>query len=42
LRNIPGQFPNALQNKFRDLGFLGIGVCAVRWERPDYLEEESE
>jgi hypothetical protein len=42
LRNVPGQFPNALQNKFRDLGFLGIGVCAVRWERPDYLEEESE
>lgn len=42
LRNIPGQFPNALQNKFRDLGFLGISVRAVRRERSDYLKEESE
>ena len=41
LRNIPGQFPDALQNEFRYLGFLGVHDRAVRWERPDDLKEES-
>jgi hypothetical protein len=42
LRNIPGQFPDTLQNEFRHLGFLGVRGRAIRWERPDDLKEESE
>lgn len=41
LRNIPGQFPYALQNEFRYLGFLGVRDGAVRWERSDDLKEKS-
>jgi hypothetical protein len=42
LRNIPGQFPYALQNEFRYLGFRGVREGAVRWKWSDDLEEKSE
>lgn len=42
LRNISGQFPDAFQNEFCDLGFLGVSERAIRWERPDYLKEKTE
>jgi hypothetical protein len=42
LRNIPGQFPYALQNEFCYLGFLGVREGAVRWEWSDDLKEKSE
>ena len=42
LWNISGQFPDALQDEFCDLGFLGVGARAIRWERPDYLKEKTE
>ena len=41
LRNVPGQFPYALQNEFCYLGFLGVREGAVRWERSDDLKEKS-
>ena len=42
LRNIPGQFPYALQNEFGHLSFLGVHYRAVRWERSNNLKEKSE
>jgi hypothetical protein len=42
LRNIRGQFPYALQNEFRYLGFLGVRDSAVRWEWSDNLKKKSE
>ncbi len=42
LGNIPGQFPYALQNEFRYLGFLGVRERAVRREWSDDLKEKSE
>lgn len=42
LRNIPRQFPYALQNEFRYLGFLGVREGAIRWEWSDDLKEKSE
>ena len=41
LRNVPGQFPYALQNEFCYLGFLGVREGAVRWEWSDDLKEKS-
>ena len=42
LRNIPGQFPDTLQNEFCYLGFLRVRERAVRRERSDNLKEEGE
>lgn len=42
LRNVSGQFPDALQNEFCDLGFLGVCSRAVRWKRSDNLKEKTE
>ena len=41
LRNVSGQFPDALQNELGDLGFLGVSTRAIRWERSDYLKEKT-
>lgn len=42
LRNIPGQFPYALQNEFGYLGFLGVRDGSVRREWSDDLKEKCE
>jgi hypothetical protein len=42
LRNIPGQFPYALQNELSDFGFLRVGESAIGGEWPDNLKEEGE